>query len=295
VWSRGVVFEYDGVQVKVEEVRKDKRLIFSAKGKDNIPPGTSLQVIAHQLETIHDGYPGIQFEKIVPCPCVDCKNSKDPTLFYYHKLMKWLAEGKNPIRCNESQEDIQIWEVLGHIGVDSKEVTNYTFKNNLMRTVKLGKPSTHKSLKVFISYSKSDKTGVENELKPDLKNLERKGKIRTWYDGDLLAGSEWDEEIRQRLREADIILLMVSRKFIATDYIWDVEIKNAIKRHNEGKAIVIPIILSDCIWTGDATPFSKLSALPKKGKPISSFDNQDAAWTSVLEGIDEVIELKLQK
>jgi len=91
------------------------------------------------------------------------------------------------------------------------------------------------------------------------------------------------------LQAADIILLMVSSKFLATDYIQDVEIKKAIERHDYGKAKVIPIILSPCDWEGDATPFSKLNALPSKGKAISTFKDKDEAWLMVLQGIKEVL------
>jgi len=143
--------------------------------------------------------------------------------------------------------------------------------------------------KIFISYSKHDREKIENELKPDLRTLERQGKIKVWYDQDILPGEEWDAAIKEKLHAADIVLLMVSRKFLATDYIWEVEIKKAVERHNRGEAIVIPIILSHCDWTGDATPFSKLNALPSKGKPISDFDDKDKAWTEVLQGIKKLL------
>jgi len=149
--------------------------------------------------------------------------------------------------------------------------------------------SMNKPKKIFISYSKHDVEAVEQELIPDLRNLEKQSKISIWYDKKLLAGSEWDPEIKKQLQEADIILFVVSRKFISTDYIWDVEIENAIKRHDKGEATVIPIILSPCDWTGDATPFSKLNAIPSKGKPISKFDNEDDAWLEVLQAIKKVI------
>jgi len=143
--------------------------------------------------------------------------------------------------------------------------------------------------KIFISYSKHDLEKIETELKPILRPLERQGKIDIFYDHNIPPGEEWDKMIKDQLNTADIILLMVSAKFLATDYIWDVEMKRAIERHNKGDAKVLPIILSHCDWTGDATPFSKLNALPSKGKPISKFDDENEAWTEVLQGIKKLI------
>jgi len=142
--------------------------------------------------------------------------------------------------------------------------------------------------KVFISYSKHDEEAVESKLLPSLKNLERQQKITIWYDKKLQAGEEWDFQIKEQLQQANIILFIVSVNFIATNYIWDIEIKKAIDRHNKEEATVIPIILRPCDWTGDATPFSKLQAIPEK--PITRFDNQDDAWLEVLQKFKKVIE-----
>jgi len=120
--------------------------------------------------------------------------------------------------------------------------------------------------KIFVSYSKQDVDTLEKGLIVSLKNLERQSKINIWYDKELKGGDEWDTEIKNQLQKADVILLVVSPDFIATDYIWDVEIKKALERHDKGEATVIPIILRHCDWTGEATPFSKLNAIPSKGK-----------------------------
>jgi len=143
--------------------------------------------------------------------------------------------------------------------------------------------------KIFISYSNEDVEMVEKRLIRSLKNLERQNKITIWYDKNLQAGEEWDPEIKRQLQEANIILFMVSPDFIATDYIWDVEITKAIERHKRGEAKVIPIICRPCDWKGDATPLSKLHVIPAKGQPITTFENQDEAWLEVLKAIKKVI------
>jgi len=143
--------------------------------------------------------------------------------------------------------------------------------------------------KIFVSYANKDKDLVKSKLILSLKNLKRQDKIKIWDEEKIPAGMEWDLEIKRQLQAADIILLVVSLEFIASDYEWDIELKKAIERHNNKEAIVIPIILSPCDWMGDETPFSKLSAIPTNGKPITTFKNQDEAWMEVLQKIKSVI------
>lgn len=147
-------------------------------------------------------------------------------------------------------------------------------------------------LNIFISYSKHDKKYLE-DLRISLRPFERKDQIQVWYDGEIEAGAEWDADIKNNLEAADIIILFVSRDFIKTDYIWDVEIKKAMERHKAGEAVVIPIIIRPCLWTGDATPFHTLNALPTKGKPISKWENIDDAWVNVEAGLKKVIKGRL--
>lgn len=142
--------------------------------------------------------------------------------------------------------------------------------------------------KVFFSYSRHDQEMLE-EFQAHLALLRKQGVIDTWNDRDILPGEEWDNEIKQRLAEAEIILLLVSSNFLATDYIWMVEITEAMKRHERKEARVIPIILRACHW--ETAPFGNLNALPPKGKPVSSYSNRDEAWLQVVEGIKRVIDL----
>ena len=98
-----------------------------------------------------------------------------------------------------------------------------------------------------------------------------------------------DNSIKKELEAADIILLCVSPDFldVKKKYIWDIEVEKAMERHNKNGAIVIPIILRYCIWTNET--FSKINALPRKGKPISSWMDKDEAWYNVANELELVI------
>lgn len=142
-------------------------------------------------------------------------------------------------------------------------------------------------IKVFISYAHRDED-FRLELNDHLSNLQRQGLIAGWHDRQIVPGQEWADQIDQALNEAQIILLLVSARFLASDYCHDKEMSRAIERHNAKEAVVIPIILSACDWQG--TPFSKLQALPKDAKPIKSWNDRDEAWLDVVRGLRKVIE-----
>ncbi len=149
---------------------------------------------------------------------------------------------------------------------------------------------------VFFSYARQDEA-LRNELAKHLKILERQGIIDTWSDRDIEAGTERATEIDERLNAADIILLLVSADFVASDYCYDVELKRAIERHDSGEARVIPIISRPLDW--QHTPFGKLQVLPRNEQPITQWANQDEAFKDIAVGIrrglEELFESQRQK
>lgn len=142
---------------------------------------------------------------------------------------------------------------------------------------------------IFFCYAHEDKA-LLNKLKNHLKPLQREMLINVWDDFDINAGSEWEREISEHLNTAQIILLLVSSDFLASDYCYSTEMKRAMERHERGEARVIPIILRPAFW--QTSPFGKLQALPANGKPVvsSSWNNWDEAFYDVAEGVRKVVE-----
>ena len=142
------------------------------------------------------------------------------------------------------------------------------------------------SIEVFFSYSHKDEI-LRDELEKHLSILKRQKVISAWYDRDITAGTEWEGQIDEHLESAQVILLLISADFLASDYCYDIELKRAMERHELGEARVIPIILRDVDWKG--ATFGKLQALPKNAKPITSWDNEDEAFTNVAKGIRKAV------
>lgn len=142
-------------------------------------------------------------------------------------------------------------------------------------------------MEVFFSYAHEDEA-LRDKLAKHLKLLERQGVIKAWHDRAITAGEEWKNAIDNHLESANIILLLISSDFLASDYCYDIELKRALERHDSNQAQVIPVILRSVDW--HRSPFGKLSALPKDGKAITSWQNEDEAFTDVVKGLRRVID-----
>jgi tetratricopeptide (TPR) repeat protein len=147
-------------------------------------------------------------------------------------------------------------------------------------------------VEVFFSYAPEDNEYRENLLR-QLAALKRKGIIDTWSDCDVRAGIECAKEINEHLNTAQIILLLISPDFIASDYYYGNEMIRAMERHNSGEACVIPVILRPVHW--QETLIGKLRALPQDGKPVTAWNDLDSAFYDVAEGIHQEVKGLLTK
>ncbi len=129
-------------------------------------------------------------------------------------------------------------------------------------------------LSTFIIYAREDREALE-AFKKHLKPLERCGELFVWYDGEILAGAEWDKEIKEKLNSAEIVLLLLSTSFVNSDYIFDTELPHATDRYDKNLCIIIPILITDCYWKV-LSRISKFQMLPSNGKPIFSDHGHDA-------------------
>ncbi len=140
---------------------------------------------------------------------------------------------------------------------------------------------------VFISYAHRDRA-LRKELENHLSNLRRQNVIASWYDGDISPGSDWKLQIIAHLNTDQIILLLISADFMASDFCYSIEMTQAIARHDANQARVIPIILRPTDWKG--APFAKLKVLPTDGKAVTSWPTRDEAFVDIVQGIRQAID-----
>ncbi len=146
-------------------------------------------------------------------------------------------------------------------------------------------------LSVFLSYSHRDEPR-RDRLEKHLALLKREGRITLWHDREIRGGEGWAERISDHLETADLVLLLVSADFLASDYCYETEMTRALERHNGGEARAVPIVLKPCDW--QSAPFGRLQALPRDDRPVASWDDEEAAWAVVAKELRTVIEELLE-
>lgn len=141
--------------------------------------------------------------------------------------------------------------------------------------------------RVFISYSHKDEA-LRDELEVHLAMLKRQGLVDVWHDRRLVAGEHLDYSVSRELDDADIVLLLLSPDFLASDYCYKIEKARALKRHREGTARVISVVLRPCDWTH--TDLGKYVLTPKDAQPITRWPDKDEAFLDVTQAIRRAIE-----
>jgi TIR domain len=142
-------------------------------------------------------------------------------------------------------------------------------------------------LKMMICYSHSNKA-QRKQIDKHLALMTRQKLIDIWYDRKITAGSEWNGYIDEHINTSDIILLLISAEFIASDYCFDVEMTRALERHKAGEARVIPVILRKCDWKN--TSLKDLQALPSNVLPVDQWPRSNDAYHDIADGIRKVVE-----
>jgi hypothetical protein len=146
--------------------------------------------------------------------------------------------------------------------------------------------------KIFISYSHRDEKALDR-LHTHLAMLRREGLLEAWFDREILAGQEIDREIASNLDDSKIFIALTSADFLASNYCYERELKTALERHEAGSIVVIPVIVEACDWK--ASPLGKLKALPKEGRPISTWTNEAVAYLDVVTELRRILEKKNSK
>lgn len=137
-------------------------------------------------------------------------------------------------------------------------------------------------IRIFCSYSHQDRA-LRDELVKHLELLRQSLLIRAWHDGELTGGQDWQQEIEEHLRDAHVILLLVSIDFLASQFVREHELPVALERHKKGDALVIPVIMRPVPWNQSGLDF--LQTLPDGLRPVVLWSPQDLAYVNICEGL----------
>lgn len=268
-WRTGVVLRWEGNIAVIKADPQDRRISIEVTGPKE-GRRRLLAVIRADFEYIHGSIPKLQANEQVPVPGYPGLAVEYETLLVMESAgereMKLVHEGR--------VATVKISDLLGGV----EEVRG-------LRDAGVASTS-RKPVRVAFSYSHRD-AELRDQLETHLKLLQRQGFVSSWYDRKIMEGDKWKEVIDENFRQADLILLLVSSDFIASDYCYEIEMKMALERESRHEARVVPVILRTCDWR--SAPFGGLQGLPTDAKAVTSWQNRDEALNDVANGIRRIV------
>lgn len=268
-WRTGVILTFEGNRALVKADVQDKKVFIhvsgTAAGRRRL-----LAIIRSEFERIHRDIRNLQPREIVPVP-----EHPDSVVAYKELLVR------------EQQGETHFTKVIGDdvITLSVQELLDGVDLEGTRRKERTTLSEQRQAVRLFYSYSHKDES-LRNDLETHLTLLQRQGLIESWTDRDIEAGDEWKRKIDDNLERAEIILLLVSADFIASEYCYEKEMMRALERHEKNEARVIPVIVRDVSWRN--APFAELQALPRNGVAVTKWPDKDSAWRNVSEEIEKI-------
>lgn len=152
--------------------------------------------------------------------------------------------------------------------------------------------SRQEPIQIFVSYSHLDREWFR-KLEPLLKFQPAAQLAHVWHDNELKAGDRWDQEIKKALDRMDIFLCLLSYHFLASDYILEVEEKQAFRREKGSQTVIVPLMICD-MDEADITKYKPFNPLPAWGRSWRSFEQNGGhsidAHMPIRKGLREAIE-----
>ena len=145
------------------------------------------------------------------------------------------------------------------------------------------------SVPVRLVYSYCHKDGEDLRcIRTALAPLKAQGVLEEWLDEEIPPGKPITSSVKKKLREADIVVFMLSSRFLKSPacmdewrYVKELEAEDPSRSR-------VPVLLAPCAWEDVLGEDIKL--LLDKTKPVSGYVVKDDAWFEVYEGLKAVVE-----
>lgn len=139
-------------------------------------------------------------------------------------------------------------------------------------------------VEICICYTHEDEW-LRKELEKQFSVLVQQNLAIIWHEGKIAGGTEWKQAITMHIQTAQIILLLLSPDFIASEHYFDITL--ALQRHTRKEARVVPIILRSVDW--QLTPLRDLKVLPTNRVPVTLWQDRDQAWLHIVQMVSRIV------
>lgn len=140
--------------------------------------------------------------------------------------------------------------------------------------------------KVFISYSQKDTRWLAR-LQVHLAPFEQEGVLDLWDDTKIAAGSLWETALLEALETAQVAVPLVSADFLASPFLVQYELPKLLMRASSGGLVILPIIVSPCLFTNSELSIFQAANNPQKPLSAMSASERERTLMKVAKVIGE--------
>lgn len=141
-------------------------------------------------------------------------------------------------------------------------------------------------INIFISYAHSDEVWL-SKLKVHLKVLSKYYTVDYWEDTKLRGGDKWKEEISKAISKANVVILLVSTEFLASDFISNDELPPILRKAQVEGTRILPLIVSPCAF--EESELGQFQAINSPDKTLADLGNDIAAIERVYLKLNDCI------
>ena len=270
-WRRGVVLNHGDAAALIRAETNRPELNVFVLGDDDDTRGLLVAMVRDELNTLHTEL------KMQPVEELELTGDDEQWI-----SVKSLREVETP-RRKKQKLPVQpegVTEVNVHRELDK-------LVPSAARAIDRNPKKAPIPVRLFVSYASDDERQLKR-LDAMLRVLEQQHGLASWHDRLLIAGDEWDEQIRRRLDEMDIFLFIASQASLVCKYIRDVELPVAKRRRRKKEVHIVSVKLEPCAVDDDPV-FGKLQRLGRRAGSIAETNPRSLAWEEVRQSLLPVI------
>ena len=109
-------------------------------------------------------------------------------------------------------------------------------------------------------------------------------------DPNIHGGQRWQDEILRMIRQSDLFILLVTPSFLASEFIITTELPAMRDRFQQAGALLLPVVLKQCMWQWICRDIQALPSQNKRVKPILNWRPRDNGYVQAQIEIGTAIE-----
>ena len=125
----------------------------------------------------------------------------------------------------------------------------------------------------FICYSHADEAWLRR-IEVHLKPLQREYALDIWTDQKIEVGEKWKEIIIKKIEKSNILIILISSDFLASDFMTNVELPKILENAQANGARIFPICVGHSRFTKSS--LSEFQAANDPNSPLDSLSKSEA-------------------